>query len=474
MIFDRLRLADALQALPPEQPDDPFPTLSAALRQAGKKVVVLDDDPTGTQTVFGVPVLTEWSVKALQAELANDLSAFYLLTNTRSLLLPEAVAINEEIGHNLVQAAKAAARDFVVISRGDSTLRGHFPGELDALAAALEQTFDAWIIAPFFLEGGRYTLNDVHYVADGDWLIPVGETAYAQDATFGFESSNLRHWVAEKTEGRIAADGVASVSIEDIRRGGPERVAEKLLELPRGSICIVNAASMHDLAVFVQGLLIAEGNGRHYLYRTTASFVSVRAGIPARPLLAPEELELPATGSGLFVVGSYVPKSTTQVSALLAQPDVNGVEVNVSALLSATEQSREIERVSTTANKLLKQNKDVVIFTSRHLVTGTDAEKSLKIGQSISEALIAIVRAISVRPRYILAKGGITSSDVATKGLDIKRAMVLGQILPGVPVWQTGSESRHPGLAYIVFPGNVGNEDALVTVRASLQMMEKK
>ncbi len=247
-------------------------------------------------------------------------------------------------------------------------------------------------------------------------------------------------------------------------------MAEKLLELPRGSVCVVNAASMHDLAVFVQGLLIAEGNGRHYLYRTTASFVSVRAGIPSRPLLMPEELDLPASGGGLFVVGSYVPKTTTQVSALLAQPDVNGVEVNVEALLSVREQNREIKHIATMANKLLKQNKDVVIFTSRHLVTGADAEKSLKIGQSISKALIEIVRAITVRPRYLLAKGGITSSDIATKGLDIKRAMVLGQILPGVPVWQTGPESRHAGLAYIVFPGNVGRPDSLVTIRTSLQI----
>ena len=176
---------------------------------------------------------------------------------------------------------------------------------------------------------------------------------------------------------------------------------------------------------------------------------------------------MPASGGGLFVVGSYVPKSTMQVSALLAQLDVNGVEVNVQALLSDDEQTREIERIATLANKLLKQNKDVVIFTSRHLVTGT--EKSLKIGQSISKAIIEIVRAITVRPRYLLAKGGITSSDIATKGLDIKRAMVMGQILPGVPVWQTGPESRHAGLAYIVFPGNVGSPDALVAIRTSLQ-----
>ncbi|MCA9925961.1 MAG: hypothetical protein KC421_26500 [Anaerolineales bacterium] len=469
MKSDRLRFVDAMKELPPAWPDDLFPSVQAAVRQSGVKVVVLDDDPTGTQTVFGVPVLTEWPVAALQAELANDLPAFYLLTNTRSLLLPEARALNEEIGRNLVQAAKATGRNFVVVSRSDSTLRGHFPGELDALVATLAEPFDAWIIAPFFLEGGRYTFNDVHYVADGEWLVPAGDTPYARDATFGFKSSNLRQWVAEKTAGRVATDSVASISIEDIRLGGPEQVRERLLALPTGSICVVNAVSMQDLAVFVRGLLMAEANGRRYLYRTAASFVSVRASIPSRPLLTPEELNLPASGGGMFVVGSYVPKSTTQVSALLDQPDVNGVEINVQALLSDAERAVEIERAAAAANALLAKNEDVVLFTSRHLITGPDAEKSLKIGQSISEGLIAIVRAITVRPRYLLAKGGITSSDVATKGLGIKRAMVMGQILPGVPVWQTGPESRHPGLAYIVFPGNVGRTDALVMIRSSLQ-----
>ena len=76
---------------------------------------------------------------------------------------------------------------------------------------------------------------------------------------------------------------------------------------------------------------------------------------------------------------------------------------------------------------------------------------------------------IQIAPRYILAKGGITSSDIATRALNVKKAMVLGQILPGVPVWKLGAESRFPNLAYIVFPGNVGDDRALIAVVRQLK-----
>jgi uncharacterized protein YgbK (DUF1537 family) len=61
----------------------------------------------------------------------------------------------------------------------------------------------------------------------------------------------------------------------------------------------------------------------------------------------------------------------------------------------------------------------------------------------------------------LIAKGGITSSDIATKSLKVKLAMVAGSILPGVPVWKLGEESLFPGMHYVIFPGNVGGDDAL-------------
>ena len=209
------------------------------VKESGCKVVVLDDDPTGTQTVHNVPVLTDWSVETLQSELVNDLSAFYILTNSRSFNLEVAQTINTEIGNNLVAAGRRTNRQYVVVSRSDSTLRGHFPGEVEALS----ENFDGWVLSPFFPEGGRYTIDDIHYVDENGWLVPAGETEFALDDAFGYSSSNLRDWVAEKTEGRISVEDVFSFTINDLREGGPKRVASFLVNLPKRSICVVKAAS---------------------------------------------------------------------------------------------------------------------------------------------------------------------------------------------------------------------------------------
>jgi uncharacterized protein YgbK (DUF1537 family) len=465
----RLPKTETLNALPPEWPASLLPEIRTQLAAGDRKLVVLDDDPTGTQTVHGIPVLTEWSVNSLTSELQNDSSVFYILTNSRSLPLLEAQALNAGIGRNLVQAARQSGRDFAVVSRSDSTLRGHFPGEVDALLAAIGQDVDAWLIIPFFLEGGRYTLNDTHYVAEGEWLTPAGQTEFARDSAFGYRASDLKAWVAEKTGGRVPSETVASISMNDVRKGGPKTVAEKLGALEKGAVCVINAASYRDQEVFVSGLLAAEAAGKRFIYRTAASFVQVRAGLSPRPILTQADLAMPSEGGGLVIVGSYVPKTTSQLNSLLNQTNIRGVEINVESLLDDARQQAEIARVAGQADEALRQNEDVVIYTSRKLVTVIGAEQSLSIGRRVSDSLVALVRSISVRPRYILAKGGITSSDVATKGLDVRRAIVAGQILPGVPLWQLGAESRYPGVPYIVFPGNVGDENAVASVVKALK-----
>ncbi len=467
----RIKRDDLFATLPPEWPDDPLPAIQAAVKASGQKVVVLDDDPTGTQTVHGIPVLTEWPVEMLCAELTNDLPAVYLLTNSRSMPLAEAQKLNTEIGRNLVEAVHLTGRRFVVASRSDSTLRGHFPGEVNTLAEALGGSFDAVLLTPAFMAGGRYTIGDVHYVADGDWLIPAGETEFARDAVFGYTTSDMRRWVEAKTQGRIPATYVASISLDDIRTGGADRVTERLLTLDSGRVCVINAASERDLAVAALGVIRAEQQGKRFLYRTAASFVAARAGIMPRPLLIRADLNLPEVSGGLIVVGSYVPKTSGQLEHLLENTNAARIEVPVEKLLDDTLQADEIKRAALDARQALADSNDVVIYTSRKLITGDSAEHSLSIGRRISESLVAIVRAVPVRPRYLLAKGGITSSDTATKGLGVKRAMVVGQILPGVPVWQLGAESRWPEITYIVFPGNVGDHTALTEVVSQLCLL---
>ena len=271
-IITRTRL---LSTLPPPWPEDPFPAIRRALSASATKLVVLDDDPTGTQTVHSIPVLTTWSVADLEAELKEAGPGFFILTNSRSLTGAAAAALNREIGANLRQASANMGTPVEVVSRSDSTLRGHFPGEVDALMEAMGTADLPRILVPCFFEGGRYTVNDIHYVAEGEHLVPAAQTPYARDAAFGYRHSNLRAWVQEKTGGVVTGNTVVSVSIEDVRKGGPNRVTERLATLLPGSCCIVNAMEYRDLEVFVAGLLAAVADrDRRFVFRTAASLVA--------------------------------------------------------------------------------------------------------------------------------------------------------------------------------------------------------
>jgi uncharacterized protein YgbK (DUF1537 family) len=282
--------------------------------ESGRRVVVLDDDPTGVQSVHGVPVLTTWAVEDLRWALEQTSPTFYILTNSRSLAQQEAIALNQEIAHNLSEAAEPRT-DFDVVSRSDSTLRGHYPAETDALAEALRERGrgpDGLIVCPAFFEAGRITVDDVHWVRQDGELVPAGQTEFAADHSFGYRSSDLKAWVEEKTGGRIKAHEVVSVGLADLREGGPERVLELLEEASGGIPVVLNAASYADLEVFVLGLLAAEEEGKRFLYRTGPSFVRTRGGITEPKILGPEDLyhKRPKEGHGLVLVGSYVPTTT--------------------------------------------------------------------------------------------------------------------------------------------------------------------
>lgn len=452
-------LSKLLASVPPEWPENLLPEIQAHNRRAAETLVVLDDDPTGTQTVYDVPVLTEWSEETLEAEFSRKTPVFYILTNSRSLTEAETTELHETLARRLDAVARKTGRGYRLVNRGDSTLRGHFPAEPVAIERGWGHQADAWLLAPFFREGGRLTADDVHFIAEGETLTPAAETPFARDATFGYRNSDLKAWVEEKTGGRILAAEVVSLSLETIRRGGPEAVAKRLKPLKAAQVVVVNALSLRDLQVVVravQGL-----PEKRFIFRTAASWVQVAAGLETRPLLEKSALVDSATKTGgLTVVGSYVPKTTAQLTNLLGSGAVQAVEIAVPKLLN-NEFEAEIERVRHAVEAALTAGNDAVAFTSRALVQTDDPAESLRLVNRVSAGLVELVRRLAVRPRYFIAKGGITSSDLAVKGLGVRRALVRGQILPGVPVWQTGDETRFPGLTYVVFPGNVGGEGAL-------------
>jgi uncharacterized protein YgbK (DUF1537 family) len=440
--------------------------------ESGRRVVVLDDDPTGVQSVHGVPVLTTWVVEDLRWALEQTSPTFYILTNSRSLAEQEAIALNQEIACNLSKAAEAGT-DFDVVSRSDSTLRGHYPAETDALAEELRERGrgpDGLIVCPAFFEAGRITVDDIHWVRQDGELVPAGQTEFASDHSFGYRASDLKAWVEEKTGGRIKAHEVVSVGLADLREGGPERVLKLLDEASGGRPVVVNAASYADLEVFVVGLLAAEEGGKRFLYRTGPSFVRTRGGITEPKILGPEDLyhKRSKEGHGLVLVGSYVPTTTRQLEGALALDGIRGVEMSVLRLLELESREDELGRVAEEVNGSLASS-EVVVYTSRELVTagkaGSAGLSNFEIGAAVSGALVEVMRRVdrALPLSFVVAKGGITSSDIATKGLEVRRAEVAGPLLPPgiVPVWILPEENDFPGLPYVIFPGNVGGPGSL-------------
>ncbi|MFT4037224.1 MAG: four-carbon acid sugar kinase family protein [Thermomicrobiales bacterium] len=467
-----LRLAEAIgRPLPPPIEDPALEaTVRAAVTASGQTVVALDDDPTGVQTVHDVAVLADWAPETLAAEFDRAPALFFILTNSRSLDAADAAALNRELGRRLQDAASAAGRGLSIVSRSDSTLRGHYPAETDALAEALGGV-DGVLICPAFFEGGRVTVDDTHFLVDGDRVVPVAETEFAQDATFGYRARTLPAWVEEKTGGIVPASAVVSITLEDVRVGGAERVATVLREVAGGLPVIVNVVDYADLWTVVLGILTAEAAGKRFLYRTGASFVRARAGIPARPLLTRAELladASPVRAPGLVVVGSHVRRSTEQLEQLLTLPGTTPVELRVPRLLAGdAEQAEEIARASSVVNEAIMNGETAVLFTSRQVERPRDRQE-LDVARIVSGSLVQVVEGLRVKPGWVIGKGGITSSDVGTRGLGAQRAEVLGQVRPGVPVWRLGPESRFPGLSYVVFPGNVGGPETLREIVADL------
>ena len=244
-------------------------------------------------------------------------------------------------------------------------------------------------------------------------MVPASQTPFAKDATFGYKSSNLRDYVLEKAGNKFTEKDIFSITIDDIRKGGPEKVAERLLAVPRGSVVIVNAAVESDMAVFALGAIAAEQKGKKYLYRTGAAFVSSRLGIEGKAPMSAQELDLDYhkgsnSGAGGFIIaGSYVPKTTAQLKSLREKrgDKLHVIELDVGKLIkSDTEAEAVVSNAFNESSEKIKQGHDVLVMTSRNLITGSDAISSLKIGGVVAAALVKVLQNISVRPRYVIAK----------------------------------------------------------------------
>ena len=165
-----------------------------------------------------------------------------------------------------------------------------------------------------------------------------------------------------------------------------------------------------------------------------------------------------------MLIGSHVKKTTDQLAALQTLTgNIVFLEFQVNSCLVENGLEREVLDIVSKAEDVILEGKTAVIYTSRTLLAPEtmSPEEKLQISVRISDAVTSIIGKLKTKPRFIIAKGGITSSDVGTKALHVKKARVMGQVKKGIPVWMTGAESKFPGMPYIIFPGNVGEVSTL-------------
>ncbi|GAB3277548.1 four-carbon acid sugar kinase family protein [Sinomonas notoginsengisoli] len=495
--------AEALAAYPAETQVSAR-EVADAVERSGRVLVVLDDDPTGTQSVSGLPVLTRWDVEDFRWAFASRsggrrAAAVYVLTNTRSLGPDEAAERNREVVAAASEAAQEAGVSLAFVSRSDSTLRGHFPLETDTLAEAISAhggpSVDGVVMVPAFPEAGRVTIGGEHYVrttatappaADSSpqpALTPVSETEFARDATFGFSTSYLPAYVEEKTNGRVRAEDVIVLDLGTVRSGAPA-IADAITPAHGSTPIVADVTGENDLRALALGLEEAERRGKQLLYRVGPPFVRGRIGQEVHAPLMAEEVygtsAASATGGaredlragGLIVVGSHVGLTTRQLAALKAQhSSAESIEIDVNQLLDPAAADAHIEATVGAVVRHLPKG-DVILHTSRTLVKADDPEQSLEIARMVSAAVVSVVRTVlkTAPPRFVIAKGGITSSDVAAHGLEIRRAIVRGPMLPGiVSLWEP-VDGPARGIPYVVFAGNVGNDESLAKVTKTLSV----
>ncbi|NNM69300.1 MAG: four-carbon acid sugar kinase family protein [Gallionella sp.] len=432
------------------------------------KIIVLDDDPTGSQTVHSCLLLTRWDVASLREAILDDSPLFFVLTNTRGMAAKPAADITREVCKNLKLALaelNKIGRDInpILVSRSDSTLRGHYPVETDVIAEELGP-FDAHFLVPAFFEGGRITRDSVHYLMVQGKEVPVHETEFARDSVFGYRHSYLPDYVAEKTAGRIKAAQVERFLLGEVRGGSLPR----LMAL-HGNVCaVVDAETQSDLDHFAGQLREAAARGKRFLFRSAASLLTALARLPAQPVAAQDMARYVRDGKpGAVIVGSHVKKTTLQLEQLLKMPGVTPIEVDVGQVHGQREVL--LADVVRRCEQSHAAGRTPAVFTSRSERVFSDQAARLDFGEAVSAFLMDVVRNLPVTLGFLISKGGITSNDVLSSGLALRTSRVVGQILPGCSVVCCPADHpRYPNLPVVIFPGNVGDDQAVATAYARL------
>ncbi len=442
------------------------------------KIVVIDDDPTGSQSVHSCPLLLSWDVDVLRAGLRHDSPLLFILANTRALLPEEAVNRNRQICVSLKQAMRVEGilkSDVLFVSRGDSTLRGHAVIEPEVIQEEFGP-FAATFYIPAFIEGGRTTVNGVHFLNG----MPVHKTPFAQDSLFGYSTSNLAEWLEEKSSGNIRKESVRLLSISQLDKAirsanGMIALKQFLDSLQANQIVIVDAQRKEHLKVF-SNAINHFGDTKQFLFRSASSLLNPLAKLSPQQLTKEDLVDMRLRDQagnslpGMILVGSHVPLADQQLSYLLQTPKCVSVHIPVNKLYTAFRSNNE-HFISDIESKLIEIIRGIwetggtpVVFTTRGELRLPSFDESVLFGQRLAEFTAILTGSLVSDLGYLISKGGITTNTMLSRGLGLKSVYLEGQLLPGISLVRPRLSEKISGIPILTFPGNLGDETTLFEV----------
>lgn len=443
-------------------PDDSTTWWKNTKARLADVVVILDDDPLGGQAVCGIPVYLSWNIDTLIKAFKKDDQAFFILTSTRSMGEEDAFSTCYEIAFNVATVAQRMGKTIQIICRSDSTLRIHYPVETEAIIKGMNDAdlhVDGEIIFPFFEEGKRYTYNNEQYglIEDGE-LLPVSQMEYAFDKTFGFMTSYLPEWIEEKSSGRISASSVKTVDLSQLRSGWRNMV-NTIFSENGFCVSVVDSIEYRDLFTIIHAVTELRNKGRSYILRVAASGVRAAIFNTNDKKMLQTVLEEKSPGKILVAAGSHMKRTTAQLSYLIDNSKtIKPVVFDQRTVFNTDSLRQEVDRAVSEIHAAVAKGYNVLLETRRERVdiAGASAEAQLALSVKISKSFMEIIDKVKKEFSCIIAKGGNTSSDIVRECFHAEYATVMGQLIPGVPVWRLPD-----GPLIVIFPGNVGETESL-------------
>ncbi len=450
------------------------------------KIIIIDDDPTGSQTVNDCNLILRWDYETLLKGLKDSSNLLFILANTRSLSKEDVKIRLEEICsalREIMNNSTFAEEDFVLISRGDSTLRGHNFVEPDIINELLGP-FDATFYIPAFIEGNRTTVNGNHFVDN----IPINETIFSKDKIFGFNTSNIKELICEQSNYQLDFNNIENIFIKDFealetnQTSKPSKLfmqIEKLKNNKKVIVDIIDYSQLDKFSNIVRSLL----KKKKFLFRSAASFISSLSNVKRTQKdhfyfsQLRRKNNLDKAMKGLIVVGSYIELTTRQLNKVLEISLCKPIEINVFKLYEFFKigDNLNLNSIKKLILNSIRQNlirgSIPVLYTSREIISPIDKNDLIQFQLFLSAFIAEIVSDIKNEIGYLISKGGITTNTIISEGLEADSVYLEGQILPGISLVTFNLLKQKGKLPIVTFPGNIGNNMSLVK---ALEILENK